>query len=193
MIKLTTVSASTVLPLTLEECKDHLRLDCEDEDAILLGYLRAETENVEQILNRALVTQTLDLYLDGFPSEAEIPLPRPPLQSVTGVNYTVSGATGDYGSTFAAANYAVDTNSTPARVSLKANKVWPSATLETTNPVRVRFVAGYGDIGSDVPEAIRTAILLRVGDRYWQRENTGDGRLRGTRAAERLLAPFKVW
>lgn len=195
MIKLQTVSPSTVLPLTLEECKDHLRVDPDDEeqDAILLGYLRAETENVEQILNRSLVTQTLDLYLDGFPAEAEIPLPRPPLQSVTGVNYTVQGATGDWGSTFAAANYATDVKSVPGRVSLKANKTWPSATLETTNPVRVRYVAGYGDHGSDVPEAIRTAILLRVGDRYWQRENTTDARLQGTRAAERLLAPFKVW
>lgn len=191
-MKLTISSPSTVLPLTLEEVKDHLRVDGEDEDALLSAYLRAETENVEGTLNRSLVTQTVDLYLDRFPSEP-IDLPRSPVQSVTGVNYTVQGATATYGSTFAAANYTLDTVSVPNRVVLKANRTWPSATLETDRPVRVRYVAGYGDEGSDVPEAIRTAVLLRVGDRFWNRENTSDTRAYATRAAERLLAPYKVY
>ena len=192
-MKLTISSPSTVLPLALEEVKDHLRVDSDDEDALLSAYLRAETENVEGTLNRSLVTQTVDLYLDRFSADGTIDLPRSPVQSVTGVNYTISGATGTYGSTVAATKYTLDTASTPNRVVLKANQTWPDATLETDRPVRVRYIAGYGDQGSDVPEAIRTAILLRVGDRYWNRESATDKRMYATRAAERLLAPYKVW
>ena len=186
-------SPSTVLPLSLEEVKDHLRVDCDDEDALLSGYIRAETDNVELTLNRALVTQTVDLYLDAFPTDGIVDLPRSPVQSVTGVNYTTQGSTGVYGSTVGAAQYTADIFSTPARVVLKSTGVWPTAELEADNPIRVRYTAGYGDMGSDAPEPIRTAILLRVGDRYWQREATAEKSVYPTRAAERLLAPYKVW
>ena len=192
-MKLNISSPSTVLPLTLEEVKDHLRVDCDDEDALLSAYLRAETENVEHTLNRSLVTQTVDLFLDNFTANGTIDLPRSPVQSVTGVNYTIQGSTGVYGSTVSAASYTVDTASVVPRVVLSANQSWPDAVLETNNPVRVRYVAGYGAAGSDVPEPIRTAILLRVGDRYWQREATGGKQRYPTRAAERLLSPYKVW
>ena len=192
-MKLNISSPSTVLSISLEEVKDHLRVDCDDEDALLSGYIRAETENVEQVLNRALVTQTVDLYLDAFPSDGTVNLPRSPVQSVTGVNYTTQGSSGVYGSTVGAAQYTADIFSTPARVVRRSTGEWPTADLETDNPIRVRYTAGYGDMGSDVPEAIRTAILLRVGDRYWQREATGEKNVYPTRAAERLLAPYRVW
>ena len=192
-MKLNISSPSTVLALSLEEVKDHLRVDSEDEDALLASYIRGETVNVEQVLNRALVTQTVDLYLDAFPGDGTVDLPRSPVQSVTGVNYTTQGSTGVYGSTVGAAQYTADIFSTPARVVLRSTGTWPTADLEADNPVRVRYTAGYGDMGSDVPEPIRTAILLRVGDRYWQREATAEKNPYPTRAAERLLAPYKVW
>jgi len=192
-MKLNISSPSTVLSISLEEVKDHLRVDCDDEDALLSGYIRAETENVEQVLNRALVTQTVDLYLDAFPSDGTVNLPRSPVQSVTGVNYTTQGSTGVYGSTVGAAQYTADIFSTPARVVRRSTGEWPTADLETDNPIRVRYTAGYGDMGSDVPEPIRTAILLRVGDRYWNREATAEKNVYPTRAAERLLAPYRVW
>jgi uncharacterized phiE125 gp8 family phage protein len=192
-MKLNISSPSTVLTLTLEEVKDHLRVDCDDEDALLSGYIRAETDSVEQVLNRALVTQTVDLYLDAFPADGTIDLPRSPVQSVTGVNYTTQGSTGVYGSTVGAAQYTADIFSTPARVVLKSSGTWPDADLETDNPIRVRYTAGYGDMGSDVPEPIRTALLLRIGDRYWQREALSGMTRYPLRADDRLLAPYKVW
>lgn len=190
-------SPSTVLPVTLEEVKDHLRVECDDEDAMLITYARAGTESVENITNRALVTQTVDLYLDRFPSEQFISLPRNPVQSVTGINYTIAGATA-YGSTYAAANYTLDSASIPNRVVLKYNKTWPVGVLETDRPIRVRYVAGYGDAGSDVPEPIRAAILLQTGDLYENRENTVQTGSRSyglhfSRAAEKLIAPYRVW
>ena len=192
-MKLNISSPSTVLPLSLEEVKDHLRVDCDDEDALLSGYIRAETDNVELTLNRALVTQTVDLYLDAFPTDGIVDLPRSPVQSVTGVNYTTQGSTGVYGSTVGAAQYTADIFSTPARVVLKSTGAWPTADLEADNPIRVRYTAGYGALGSDVPEPIRTAILLRVGDRYWQREALSGMTRYPTRADFRLLAPYWVW
>jgi len=51
-------------PVTLEELKDHLRIDSADEDAVLTGLLAAAREWCEGFQNRAYITQTLQLWLD---------------------------------------------------------------------------------------------------------------------------------
>ena len=74
-------------PVTLEELKDHLRVDSVDEDALLTGLLAAAREWCEGFQNRAYITQTLQLWLDEWPAGNAIVLPRPPLQSVASVKY----------------------------------------------------------------------------------------------------------
>jgi uncharacterized phiE125 gp8 family phage protein len=185
----------TALPLTMEEVRLHIKVDDDSEDASLFGYLRAETEHAEAYCNRSLLTQTWDLFLDAWPTEP-VELPRPPLNSVTSVMYSTQGST-TYAQTFASTNYLVDTDSEPGRVVLKENETWPSANLEAKNPIRIRYVAGYGDKGSDIPESIRIGILLNLADRFEYRENNPEigfrQELQVTRAAERLFAPYRVF
>jgi uncharacterized phiE125 gp8 family phage protein len=49
------------------------------------------------------------------------------------------------------------------------DKVWPSA-RSVRDAVQIRFIAGYGDAASDVPQAIKQAILLLVGHWFENRE-----------------------
>jgi uncharacterized phiE125 gp8 family phage protein len=192
MITLGTVAKTTTLALTAEEMRDHLRIADDTEDASLYAYLRAATDWTEGYLNRALMNRTHAYYLGAWPRTGDIELPRPPLVSVSGINYTVSGATATYGSTFAATKYWVDTAAAPGRVTLKYGQSWPSDTLETGHPIKITYVAGYGTVGHAIPDGIRSALLLQVADLYEYREETSAGALKPREAVIRLLAPHRV-
>jgi len=115
---------------------------------------------------RALVTQTWDLCLDAWPTDAFIELPYPPVQSVTSITYTDADG---IVTTLPTTEYGVDTAADPGRVTLKYGKSWPGVTLGTVNPIVVRFVAGYG-AAVTVPYLLKQAMLFLVGHYYENRE-----------------------
>ena len=65
---------------------------------------------------------------------------------------------------------------------------WPEV-LDIPETIRVRFVAGYGTNPGDVPEAIRTAILLHVEQLYDRNPQTG---AMLERARDALLDPYRI-
>jgi len=153
------------------------------ETTLINGYIKAAREFCENFQNRAFVNQTWELWLDGFPSEAEIEIPLPPLVSVTSVKYYDTGNTE---ATFDSANYFVDTKSEPGRVCLGYGKSWPSTTLRSHNGVCVTFVAGYGATAANVPQKVKQSMLLLIGDYYSARE-AGIASKQTIEAVERLL------
>jgi len=166
-LKLTLVTEPSEYPVTLEEVKAQCRIDGSNEDAYLTSLIKAAALYTERRQWRALITQTWDLVMDEFPEGDTIIIPKPPLQSLSSITYTDSDGNT---STFSSDSYIVDTDSEPGRVVLKSGESWPSDTLQEAAAVRVRFVAGYGDNPSDVPETTRIAILLLVAHWYENRE-----------------------
>jgi uncharacterized phiE125 gp8 family phage protein len=173
-LRLTRTSDPANDPVSLADAKNHLRVDISDDDTLISALITAAREHVEEATRRALITQTWRLSLDQFPADDEIELPRPPLQSVSSIIYTDKD---DTTSTLATSVYEVDTDGQPGRVKLAYGEDWPSDTLAETNPVKITFVAGYGDNASDVPQRWQQAILLLVGHWYENREAivTGGG------------------
>lgn len=170
--KLILTTAPAVEPVSLEEAKLHLRLDITADDTLVYSLIQAAREKCEEYTWRALITQTWDLFLDGFPSNA-IKLPNPPLQSVTGVYYTPDGGAEQ---TVTSTDYIVDTRGEPGRIILATGKSWPGNSLTPTNGVRVRFVCGYGAAGANVPQKLRQGMLLLIGHLYENREAVFMGR-----------------
>lgn len=173
-------------PISLTEAKSHLRVDHSDEDthiALLINAVTSYLDGYTGILGRCLVSQTWDLYLDEFPS-GSIQIPLAPLISVSSVTYTdTSGAP----QTVDSNNYTVDSITPPGWVVPDSTYSWPS-TLDAVNAVKVRFVSGY----SEVPAAIKAAMLLMVADLYENREPVVIGQaVNETRAVQTLLAPFR--
>jgi hypothetical protein len=90
-------TAPTTEPLSLIEAKEHLRIDSNQEDGLLQNLIAAARGYCETFQNRSYLTQTLELWLDEFPCEDHIDLPRPPVQEpsvtagafVTGVVYRI--------------------------------------------------------------------------------------------------------
>lgn len=191
-------TAATNEPVSLVETKRHLRLavtamdaaEYNDEDSLLERLISAARYQAEQETGRAFITQTWDLYLDAWPTGNSIEIPLPPLVSAT-VTYRLEDDAG-YDNTFT--DVVVDTESEPGRVVLLDGYTWPSGDLYTANPIKVTFTCGYGDDTTDVPEGIRSAVLLMVSDLY---ENRGDVVI-GTissqlGAAGALLGQYRVW
>lgn len=186
-------SAPSVEPVSSAEARAHLRVDTSDDDTLIGNLIKAAREYAEQVTRRALVTQTWELTLDEFPGEDEIEIPLPPLQSVTNVKYyDEDGVTV---TTMSSADYVVDTYNEPGKIVLTSGSTWPSDTLREANGVIIKFVAGYGDAGANVPQAIRQAILLIVGHLYENRENEAvmQGTLQNvSMGAIALLWPYRV-
>jgi len=151
------------------------------EDNLISAYNMAARRYIEKYCGRALITQTYQLFLDRWPENnqfnewrasngAQIILPRPPLQSVTSIKYYGENDT-EY--TFSSDDYEVDNVSEFfGRIATRADSQWPSENLRILNPIKIEFIAGYGDNASDVPEEYKLAIKMLVGHFYENREAT---------------------
>jgi uncharacterized phiE125 gp8 family phage protein len=125
-------------------------------DPLLNIFIKSARLAAERITNRALITQTWDLYLDAFPAW-ELFVPKPALQSVSSISYVdTDGVT----RTLATSEYLVDAKSEPGRITPVFGGIWP-VTRWQTNAVTVRFVCGYGAANA-VPESIKSWMLMRI-------------------------------
>jgi uncharacterized phiE125 gp8 family phage protein len=181
-------------PITLDEAKNHLRVDFSDDDDLISAIITAARVYCEQWTQRAFVTQTWELVIDSFPgsgvrtstssvptfssSSGEILLPFPPLQSVVSVKY--DDAAGNE-QTLGALDYDVDNVSQPGWV-VPSSSGWPGSIWPGINSVRVRYVAGYLpgtnspiDLAANVPGVIKSAMKLYIGQLYDQREDIAVG------------------
>lgn len=184
------ISEPSEEPVTLEEAKNHLKVDMADDDSLITALIRTAREHAEAITRRALITQTWELSLDNWPAGNEITIPLPPLQSVDSIKYTDSAGVEH----MLDLNICiVDTFSEFGRIVLKRDYSWPSETLQAADAVHIRFTAGYGN-AEDVPQPIKQAILLMIGWWYEQRETAivGSVAREVPMAAEALLWPYRV-
>lgn len=188
--KLKLVTPPVVEPVTLEEAKEQCRVVISADDAFLTGCIIAAREAAELYTRRAFVAQTWEAGFERFPECFE--LAKPPLIRVVEITYTDDDGVAQ---TLAADQYTVDDYSQPARVLRPRSVTWPVLT-ETGIRVRVRFEAGYergegspANDAANVPEGIRQAIKLHVGEMYENR----DVAHAMPQACESLLHPYRVY
>ncbi len=181
-------------PVTLDEVKRHLRIEItnSDDDDLLNDLTQAARSRAEAFLNRRLVTQTLDYFVDAFPATDFIELPGGRLQSITSLKYTDSD---DSETTWTSTNYFASTTDEPGRLNLAYNISWPTATLKPRDAIVVRYVAGYG-AASAVPYGIRAGIMLAIGHIFHNRSEVviqqGVTAIEIPQAAEALWWPHRI-
>lgn len=185
-------TAPAVEPVSLAEAKIHLRVDHSDDDAHISALITTAREYCEMISRRAFVNRTLDLSLSGWPADGYIRLPYPPAVSVSSITYYKDDNTS---ATLSAADYILIADIDPAVVALAKDKSWPSDSLRTVAPIRVRYVAGYGAAATSVPGRFRQALLLAMGHWYENREAVNIGNIVNTlpMAVDALLLSDRGW
>ena len=178
--------------------KLHVKLDSDEDNALLLLYRDAAEDNIAKYLHRALLASTWDYTLDGFPGsvfrsglwrQAEIVPPLMPFTGVTSLKYLDADGVE---TTLAAEDYIVDTGAKPGRITPAAGETWPTTQVDRPNSVTLRFTAGYANPEA-VPASIRAAILLRMGTLYAQREDVITGTIATPlpSVVTSLLSPYR--
>lgn len=187
--------------VTWEEAEQHLRLDGDVEQKPMVERLiaaaTAHVDGPQGWLGRALGLQTLETFLPAF-GVTSICLPYPPAVDIVSVDY-VDGV----GETVAME--AADYELRGPMLRPAWPKSWPSAQWRGGDgeTVRIRYRAGYAvdpdadPIVSNVPEPIKAAILLMVGDLWHARATVATGAAMAmvpmSATVEHLLQPFRVY
>lgn len=161
-------------PISLEQAKNHLRVDISDDDSLIERLIRTARRQAEVYTSRQLITAAYQATFDDFPSIIRggggqcgiLRLPKSPVRAVSAIQYLDSqGQT----QTLPTSVYTVDLTQPLARISLKFGQVWPPTYIQA-NAVTVNFTVGYGDNAEDVPDTIISAMLLMIGSMYANRE-----------------------
>ncbi|MDD3371565.1 MAG: head-tail connector protein [Alphaproteobacteria bacterium] len=206
MTSFSLLTPPAVEPVSLAEAKTHLRVDIDDDNALIESLISGARLWAERYTGRAFITQTWTLALDLAPGqkwwdgEREGPvtglnglralsLPRAPLQSVTKIE---SFNDNDTATVWPSSNYFVDTAREPGRLVLRIGAAWPSPE-RTANGLVVTYTTGYGDDAASVPEPIRAAIRELVAQWYEHRGDDDAYPFRQTSfIAQALLAPYRI-
>jgi len=207
------------------DVKSHLRVEAPTpaEIAYLNNLIKAARIWAENFTSRCFIEQTWDLLLTGgFPPSSEHPrnqigryatkddlhilsndelrIPRVPLKTTGGITHVKYLNTAGVQQTLAGTDYVVAARGEAALIVPAYGKSWPSTRdwLDASGnyPVEVRFIAGYGTKGTDVPETFRQAMLLLIGHWYENREEVSEAALAQVpTAAEALLSQdrFSPW
>lgn len=173
-------------PVSIDDIKEHLRIDGTSDDAILYAYTVAARTHAEEYTGRTLIQTGYQMFLDSVVSAGggyyweglktgseiatsnnHIEIAASPVIEVSSIKY-YNEAGAEF--TWAPSNYHVDTVSDVARIALRDGGTFPTD-LRTVNGFEVNFTAGYGRSPYDVPEPIKMAIKMHVAYLY---EHRGD-------------------
>lgn len=177
--------------LALEDVKAHLRVEHDDDDALIEIFMAAATAHIDGPdgwLGRALGVQTLKLLAPDFGvfCDGRIPLPYPPLISVTAVRYVDADGVQQ---TVSGDRYIL--LSGPSLLPVYG-QAWPVG-RSFPESVEIEYEVGYGEL----PAPIQAALLLMVGDLYANRETAVVGTIAAevpmSVTVERLLSPYRMW
>lgn len=176
-------------PVSLEDAKAHLRLDSDDDDALVSAAIVAARVHVEALTRRVLIEQGWRAYFDAWPRRRLVSLPVAPLISVEAV--TVYDENGD-ATVVSADDYEVDAITVPGRLLLLSSV--PAAVGRAINGIEVDLTAGYGASSVNVPAPLRQAIMMLVAHWYEHRGAVGHD-LAGSappHGFHALIAPYRV-
>lgn len=165
-----------VTPVSLGDLKDHLRIEHEDQDRLLLTKIMAATYEVEAYLEAPVIRREFTLRLPRFPSVAldggaEIPIVNPPLVSVTSISYLDENEALQI---VPSVDYRIAKSGLYPKIIPATGVYWPS-TLEVDDAVTIEYIAGWGSRPSEVPFGLREAIIIRAGSRVEMPVENGVG------------------
>ncbi len=163
-----------VEPVNLTEAKAWLRVDHTIEDDLINALIRTTRTHIEAIAGLAMITQTIQQTGIGDSQTGIVEFAVTPVQSVQLVaRSNVDGTETILSNT----DYQLDLDN--SRIGF--------GPLGAGAAFRIEYIAGFGDLVTDVPEALKTAMLSQMARLFDHRDEPGPGL---SHFVQSLLAPF---
>ncbi|MEO1035223.1 MAG: hypothetical protein AAFX44_06640 [Pseudomonadota bacterium] len=194
--RLRVAQVAETAPLSLSQIREHLNLGVDETqfDSYLLAISLSASAWAENYLNRTLLDRTYEMQIDRFFDE--IKLPKPPTSDLVSVQYIDEQGVAQNIDVNTGLRFDNFDDASPAVLRPNYDEDWPD-TRDTENAVTIQFTGGYTNVEL-IPEDVRHALLLLVGDLFENRENyslaeNGSVADRNVTAAVRnLLFPHRV-
>ena len=177
------------LPTTTAAAIDFANIIEDGAETKVEAFIKSAVNWIENECRRAIMPQTWKLFLDDWPDDDLIWVPRPRLIQVDSIKYVdTDGAL----QTLDASGYQVDTGTEPGRVQPAYGEAWPSV-RDQLSPITLEYQCGWADADS-VPEDIILAIWLLVTHWYENREPIVVGTISSSLeyAVKALVSPYKI-
>ena len=165
------VTPNTVPLFTTAEAKAFLKVDTSADDTIIDNLVSAATESCQIYTNQYFIKTVVEQYGDNW--DSIYTLYKSPVIDMTHIKYYNTDNTIEE---LSSSTYELDNVSKPARICLVgADQTLPTL-YDKLNAVNVKYNVGYGTAASDVPEGIKQAVLLTLGNWYENRQSVITGR-----------------
>ena len=203
-ITITTPASSE--PLTSAETRAFLRLEDNVETSLVTSLITTARIMVENLTGLVMINTVVKQSLDGV-GEYDVPiyegtrvapfltqyknfieLEKNPVSNVGSVHFYDDS---DNQSTWATSNYYVDTVRRPAKIYLRDGGSFPTD-LRRANGLEVNYTCGFGANATDVPEALRVAMLQLVAHLFEHRGESEDRAVAIPVMVDKLIQPFKI-
>jgi uncharacterized phiE125 gp8 family phage protein len=171
-------------PVTLAQARAFLRDGLNEDDDLITSLITAAREWVERETGLCLISRQVVELFDDWPASAGLALASAPVREV--VSLQVEGADHE-ASTIDAAHYYLDNAKSPACLVRRDGRHWPRPGIRSGG-IRVTLIAGFGANASDVPHALRQAVLMQAAVLYGLR--AGEVPVIGAEL-NKLLQPFR--
>jgi len=165
------ITPASTYPVSLTETKSHLKVDTSADDTYITSIIKAATQLSEEYTNRFFIDTVIEQTCSDFAQLQT--LFKSKVSAVAHVKYYDSDNSLQ---TLSATVYDTQLNYEPSQIQLADDQSFPSFTTRN-DAVVARYTVGYGSAESDVPEIIKQAILLTIGNFYQNRNSVVIGRI----------------
>jgi uncharacterized phiE125 gp8 family phage protein len=161
------VTGPSVEPITTDEAKTHLNVSGTSKDTYIGTLITTARRQIERYLNRVLINQAWKVYYDCWQHEMYIPFGK--VSAVSSVKYYNTAGTltplteSDY--------YWIVTTTDPGKIVRKYDVTYPELQDGRPDAIEIAFTAGYGAAATAIPDEIKHATKLLVGNYFEQRSD----------------------
>ena len=165
-MQVTKITSPTALAVSLDEVKDHLRIERDDVDfdVDLDALIRAAQSYIESETHQTIIDTTYEAVFDDFPSDALL-IPGWPIQSIGSITYY-----DELGAQIPLGSYQSDLSKSPVRICPVVGEPWPVTQAGRIGAVKVQFTAGYGTSDITTPPMLKAMVKLLVAHWFKNRE-----------------------
>jgi uncharacterized phiE125 gp8 family phage protein len=173
---LTLLQGSEIALVSLEEAKNHLRLDHSYDDEYLLSLIQTATDYVENYLKKSVMAKlwklvgTPEIRADGL---SYLKLPNFPILEIISVKRIHR-----------------ESSQVIKRYCLEQKKAQPEICIYGDgSPIEVVYRAGYGNQPKHIPPSVFQSVLIIAAEMY---ENRTILPMENNNLVQALLAPYRV-